>query len=135
MCEPRVPRITQILRAGDGSVRQPGDRCAEVRLGGVPELHDERMLLECLLDDAALNAPAASMNQPDFAKTGLVGGADVLGDDGSHVARCEGMEIEGGFYRNLHFESRFPRLGSRTGNQFSVVQDCRKGKTWQSGER
>ena len=64
---------------------------------GVPELHHERMVLECLLDDAALNAFAASVNQPHLAQACFVRGGDVLGDDRCDVARREGVEVERAF--------------------------------------
>jgi hypothetical protein len=83
------------------SRREPCDRRAQVRLCRVPELRHQRVVLECLLDDAALNAFAAAVNQPHLAKAGFVRGGDVLGDDGCDIARRKGMEVERGFYRNL----------------------------------
>jgi hypothetical protein len=52
------------------------------------------MVLECLLDDASLNALAASVNQPHFAQAGFMRGTDVLLDDRCDVARRERMEID-----------------------------------------
>jgi hypothetical protein len=47
-----------------------------VRARVVPELVDQWMPFERLLDDAALYALAASMDQPQFAQPRLVRGAD-----------------------------------------------------------
>ena len=60
----------------------------------VPELLDERMVLERLLDDPALNTFAASVNQPHFAKAGLMRGADVLDDDRRNIPRRERVKID-----------------------------------------
>ena len=83
------------------SVDQPGDRCAEVRLQRVPELGDERMILQRLLHDAPLHALASTVNQAHLAKPRFVRGGDVLGDDRRDVARREGMEVERVFDWNL----------------------------------
>ena len=66
-------------------------------LHGVPELHDEWMVLEGPLDDAALNAFAASVNQTHLTQAGFVRGGDVLLDDRRHVARRERMQVERAF--------------------------------------
>ena len=50
-------------------------------LRSVPELDNERMVLECLLNDSALNTFAASVNQSHFAQARFVRGSDVLDDD------------------------------------------------------
>ena len=55
------------------------------------------MVLQCLLDDAALDAFAASVNQPHLTQTCFVRGGHVLGDDRCDVARREGVEVERGF--------------------------------------
>jgi hypothetical protein len=78
---------------------KPGDGGAEMALRGIPELDDERVILERLLDDAALDAFAAPVNQPYLAQPGLMRGAHVLLDHGLDVARGEGMEIESVFDR------------------------------------
>ena len=65
-----------------------------MRFRRVPELHHERVVLEGLLDDAALDAFAATVNQPDLAQTCFVRRGDVLGDDRGDVARREGVEVE-----------------------------------------
>jgi len=51
-----------------------------MRLGCVPELDDQWMPLECLLDEPALDALAAPVNQSYFPESLFVGGFDVLGD-------------------------------------------------------
>ena len=87
------PRLSE-ARPAPALVGETGDRGAEMCLRRVPELHDERMVLERLLDDAALNTFAASVNQPHLAQAGFVRGADVLDDDRCDVARRERMEID-----------------------------------------
>ena len=72
-----------------------------MRLRRVPEFHDERVVLERLLDDATLHAFATPVNQPHLAQTGFMRRADVLDDDGGDVARCEGVEIDRRFDRNF----------------------------------
>ena len=59
------------------------------------------MVFEHLLNDAPLDAFAASMNQSHFAKTGFVRRGHVLGDDRCDVARREGMQVERVFDRDL----------------------------------
>ena len=59
------------------------------------------MLLECLLNDAALNAFAASVDQPHFSEPGFVRGIDVLFDDRCDVARRERVEVERVFDRDF----------------------------------
>jgi hypothetical protein len=83
------------------SVRQSGHRGTEVRFRRVPELHDQRMVLERLLDDAALNAFAASMNQPNSAKARFVRSRHVLDDHRRHIAWRERMKVERIFDWNL----------------------------------
>ena len=73
---------------------QPRDGRSQVGFGGVPELDDQRMPLERLLHDAALNALAAAVNQPDLAQAGLVRGVDVFLDHRRDVARRERVEVE-----------------------------------------
>ena len=65
-------------------------RGAQVGLGGIPEFLDQRVALQRLLDDAALDALAAPVNETDLAEPRLVGGADVLFDHRLDVARREG---------------------------------------------
>ena len=62
--------------------------------GSIPELDDQRMPLERLLDDAALNAFAATMNQADLTQASLVSGCDVLLDHGCDVTRGERVQVQ-----------------------------------------
>ena len=59
------------------------------------------MVLERVLDDAALHAFAASVNQTHFAQARFVRRGDVLLDDRRDVTRCEGVEIDRVFDRNF----------------------------------
>lgn len=59
------------------------------------------MTLERGLDDAALDAGAAAVNQANFAQAGGVRGADVLVDDRTDLARVERVEVERVFDWNL----------------------------------
>ena len=68
-----------------------------MRGGIVPELDDVRVTLERSLDDPALHATTASVDEPHLAKAGRAGRVQVLGDDGRNVAGRERVEIELGF--------------------------------------
>jgi hypothetical protein len=59
------------------------------------------MVFERLLDDAALNAFAASVNQPNFAKACFVRSRHVLDDHRRHIAWRERMKVERIFDWNL----------------------------------
>ena len=63
------------------SIVQAGDGCAQVGLGSVPELRDEGMPFECLLDDSALDPFAAAVDQPHLAEPGGMGLVHVLFDE------------------------------------------------------
>jgi len=82
-----------------------------MRGGVVPELCDERVLLEDGLHNRALGAAAAPVDQAQFLQTGLVRGAYVLLDDGRDVPRREGVEIELGFDGNAVGIRRFAHAG------------------------
>ena len=86
---------------GIRNVLQSSHRGTEVRFRPVPELHDQRMVFEHLLNDAPLDTFAASMNQSHFAKAGFVRRGDVLGNDRCDVARRECMKVERVFDRDL----------------------------------
>src|SRR6516225_2301390 len=60
----------------------------------VVERLDERTLLKHRLHDAALNAPAAAMDQAHFAKPGFPGGAKVFLHHRRDVPRRECVQIE-----------------------------------------
>jgi len=76
------------------SRHEAGNRGTEMCLRRVPEFDDERMLLERVLDDAALHAFPASVNQAHFAQTRLMRGVDVLLDDRRNITRRERVEID-----------------------------------------
>ena len=71
------------------SVPEAGDGGAQVCLVRVPEFHDQRMPLQRLLHDAALDAFAAAVNQADLAQSGLVRRVHVFFDHRLDVARGE----------------------------------------------
>ena len=90
-----------------------------MRGGVVPELCDQRMLLQDRLDDRPLRAAASAVNQTKLAQSGLVRGAYVLVNDGRDVAWREGVEIE------VRFDGdavRIPRFG-HAGFTYSATTD------------
>ena len=87
-------------KAGLKTVDQPRHCRAEMRVGGVPELGDERVPLERLLDDSALDAFAAAVNESNLPSACVVRRAHVLLDDRLDVAGREGVQIEVIFDRN-----------------------------------
>src|SRR5262245_14735784 len=58
------------------------------------------MRLERGLDDAALNAAPASVNQPDNFESRVDRSAQVFVRDRLHVTRCERMEVQRRLDRN-----------------------------------
>ena len=72
-----------------------------MRVRVIPELGDERKPIEHGLDDGALHALTASVDQADLHQTGLVRSGDVLLDDGGNVGGRKGVKIELVFDRNL----------------------------------
>ena len=70
-------------------------------LTGVPEFSHQRMAIERLLHDAALDAFSAAVNQSHFPKPRRVCRDDVFLDDGPDIAWCEGVEVEMGFDRDM----------------------------------
>ena len=87
--------------AGSASTAQSGDSRAQMGLRRVPELLDERMSLDCLLDDAALDALATAVNQADLAKPCLVRDGEVFGDNRGDVPGGERMQIQRALDRDL----------------------------------
>lgn len=75
-------------------LRQPAERGAEMRRIVVPELGDQRMLLEHGLHDRALRAATAPVHQSQFAKAFIMRSADVLIDHRRDIAWREGVKIE-----------------------------------------
>jgi hypothetical protein len=76
---------------------EAGDCRPEMRVRGVPELLDERMSLERLLNNPSLDPPAPPVNQADLAEARLVRRGDVFIDHRLDVAGRERMEIECAF--------------------------------------
>jgi hypothetical protein len=72
-----------------------------MRFRRIPELRDERMVFQRLLNDAALHTLAASVNQPHLCQASLVRGGDVLDDDRRDIAWREGMKVERTFDRDF----------------------------------
>ena len=79
---------------------KPGNGGAEMGLCRIPEGLDQVMPLECLLNDAALYALPAAMDQPNFTETGRMRGGNVLVDDRRNIAWCERVQVEAGFDRD-----------------------------------
>ena len=77
---------------------QPGHRRSEMRLGSVPEFHDERVTFERLLHDAALHALATAVNEPYFPQARLVRGVQIFLDHRRDIARQEGVQIQRWLY-------------------------------------
>lgn len=69
-------------------------------VGVVPELGDERVALEGLLDDAALDARAPAVNETDLPESAIEGGAHVFGHHRGNVAWSEGVQVERGLDRD-----------------------------------
>lgn len=98
--ETEVPEWTRSALARGGVVRrvisvdEPADRRPKMRISVVPELGDERMLLERRLHDAALHAAASAVHEPQLAQAGFVRRADELLHHGRNVTGGKGVEIE-----------------------------------------
>jgi hypothetical protein len=73
---------------------QDGNCCAQMRGRVVEKLQHQRVSLERLLDDAALDAPAAAMHETHVAKARGVCFIQILFDDRRDVTWREGMQIE-----------------------------------------
>lgn len=102
---------------------KPGNGRAEVRGGVVPEFGDARMALERGLDDAALDAAPAAVDQPHFHQTGGRGRVDVGLDDGGDLPRREGVEVQLRFDRNVHrvvVASGHPQLSDPSPQPFAA---------------
>jgi len=88
---------SRLTRADQTTVRG-----SQVCVRVVPELGDERMVVERVLDDAPLNAPPAPVDESELSQAGFVCGAHVLLDDRRNVTRREGVQIEFGFDWDAH---------------------------------
>lgn len=71
-----------------------------MRFRRVEETVHERMLREHTVHDAALDAGAPPVDEPNLPKTRLVRRAHVLIDHGRNVALPECMQVELAFDRN-----------------------------------
>jgi hypothetical protein len=74
---------------------ESGDRGAQVSPGIVPELADERVLIERSLDQGTLHATATAVNQPDLAESSLMRCAQILLNHFDDIPRRKGMQVEG----------------------------------------
>ena len=82
------------LRQDKPALAETRDRGAEMGLGGVPEFDDKRVAFESVLNDAALYAAAAAMNQTNFTEASFPCRVHVFLDHRLDVARLEGMEVQ-----------------------------------------
>ena len=99
----RAVRENQVALVADA---QLGDRGPEMRLRGVPEGDDQRVLLQCRLHDPALHALAAPVDQPNLTEARLPRCLQVFVDYRGNVSRKKWMEIERVFDGNaVHAES------------------------------
>ena len=94
--------------------------------GIVPEFDDAGMLVEGSLDDAALYAAAAAMDQADFTEAGGGGRVDVRMHDRWNIAGRERMQIELRFDRDSnrlvsHQPSAISHQPSAISHQPSVI--------------
>jgi hypothetical protein len=60
----------------------------------VEKLQHERVPVEDLLDDPALHASSATVNEPHFTQSYSVSLVEVLFHDRRNIARWEGVKIE-----------------------------------------
>lgn len=73
-----------------------------MRFGCVPELDHERMTLERLLHEPALDALASAVYQAHFSEPRFVRRGDVLLDNRLDVARRERVKVERVLNRDAH---------------------------------
>lgn len=65
---------------GRAWLSQAAPGCAQMGIGVVPELDDQRVTFEHGLHDSALDPLAAAVNEPKFAEAGVVCGLKVFFD-------------------------------------------------------
>ena len=65
-----------------------------MRVRVIPEGRHERMAFECDVDDAALDAAAAPVNDSQLTKTGFVRSAHVLLDDRGDLGGKKRVQIQ-----------------------------------------
>jgi hypothetical protein len=73
-----------------------------MRFRRVPEFDNERMALERVLNDAALNALSATVNQADLPEPGVPRSLDIVADECLDIARLERVEVDRILDRDLH---------------------------------
>ena len=83
-----------------GALPQDGNSCTQVSGRIVEKFNDEVVALEHLLNDGALDAAPAAVNQSHLSQAGSMSLADVLIDDRWNVVGSERMEIERRLDRN-----------------------------------
>jgi hypothetical protein len=65
-----------------------------MRLGGIAERFDERVIPQRLVDPRPLHPNASSVDQPDLPQAGPVRRADVLVNHGRDVPRRERVQVD-----------------------------------------
>ena len=85
-----------------GSISQFDERRAQVRRVVVVEGGHERVMLEDVLHDAALNARAAAVHDPHTAEPFRVRRDEILIDDRRYVLRTERVKVEFVFDWDFH---------------------------------
>jgi len=83
-----------ISRRQRRSGHQESNRRAEMRVGIVKEFGDERVVVEQLLDDAALDPLASAMDKAQLSQACLVCGVDIVVNDRGDVFRDKGVKVE-----------------------------------------
>ena len=90
---------------------QDGNSCAQMRRGIVKKFQHERVPFERLLDDAALYADAAAVDEAHVVESCRMRFVDVVRDDRGDVSRRERVQVEGAFDR----DPKRPSLGDVEG--------------------
>jgi hypothetical protein len=90
---PRPSRLSLSFICGSVAA-QAHDRRTKMRLCGIPELRDQRMGAQVTLDGRALDALAATVDQPHDVEACGVSGVEIVVDNGEDVPRREGMQID-----------------------------------------
>lgn len=85
------------------------------------------MTFERLLNDAALDAPAAPVNQADFPKAGCVRGCHVLVHHRSDVAGMERVQVQRGLNRDFvrhEYDTEAPAFAGGYGGQADGTEEA-----------
>lgn len=93
--------VRLVLGSWFGLPGQDRDGGAEVGLRRVVKFAHERVLVQRALNDAALDAFAAAVNQTHLPQSCSVRGADVFVDDRRDVLGQKGMKVEAIVDRDL----------------------------------